>query len=119
MNKSDTRKITGLIAIIVLVHLSLPAQEKNDAINAFNASVELMKTDPVMAIELFEECIKICEQVGDSAFDIQYKAEQVLPGLYYQKASNLLTVDKKIEESLIVSRKTLQVAEKYNNEKAK
>jgi tetratricopeptide (TPR) repeat protein len=119
MNNYGKNKIAVLIALIVLVNFGLLAQEKIDAIKAFNASLELMKTDPVLAITSFENCIKICEQVGDSAFDIQYKAEQVLPGLYYQRASNLLTVDKNIEESLIASRKTLQVAEKYNNQKVK
>jgi tetratricopeptide (TPR) repeat protein len=117
MNKVGTRKIAGLIAVIALVHSGVIAQVKNDAINAFNASVDLMKIDPDAAIASFEDCIKICEQVGDSAFDIQYKAEQVLPGLYFQKASTLLTVDKKIEESLLVSKKTLQVASTYDNQK--
>jgi len=116
MNKAGTRKIAGLIAFTALVNCGLFAQEKNDAINAFNASVELMKIDPDAAIASFEDCIKICEQVGDSAFEIQFKAEQVLPGLYYQKAANLLTVDKKTDESLVVARKTLQVAEKYDNQ---
>ncbi|MBN1413876.1 MAG: hypothetical protein JW973_02145 [Bacteroidales bacterium] len=119
MNKYVTKKIAICIAMVVLVNFGLLAQEKNDAIRAFNASVEVMKTDPAAAIELFEDCIKTCEQVGDSAFEIQYKAEQVLPGLYYQKALNLLTEDKKIEESLTVAKKTLQVAEKYNNQKVK
>ena len=116
MNKAGTRKIAGIIAFTALVNCGLFAQEKNDAINAFNASVELMKIDPDAAIASFEDCIKICEQVGDSAFEIQFKAEQVLPGLYYQKAANLLTVDKKTDESLVAAKKTLQVAEKYDNQ---
>jgi tetratricopeptide (TPR) repeat protein len=119
MNKVGTGKIAGLIAILALIQFGLLAQEKNDAINAFNASVDLMKVDPDAAIASFEDCIKICQQVGDSAFEIQYKAEQVLPGLYLQKASNLLTVDKKTEEALFVAKKTLQVAEKYDNQKVK
>jgi tetratricopeptide (TPR) repeat protein len=117
MNRFGTGKIAGLFAFMVLMSSSLLAQEKNDAIKAFNTSIDLMKTNNDSAILSFEDCIKICEQVGDSAFEIQYKAEQVLPGLYYQKASNLLTVDKKIDEALFVSRKTLQVAEKYDNQK--
>lgn len=117
MKKYSKRIMAGLIAIAIGVNFGLFAQEKNDAIKAFNTSLELMKTDPETAILSFEDCIKICEQIGDSAFEIQYKAEQVLPGLYYQVASNLLTVDKKTEESLAASKKTIQVAEKYNNQK--
>jgi tetratricopeptide (TPR) repeat protein len=117
MNKVGTGKTAGLIAIMIWMSSGLVAQEKNDAIKAFNTSIELMKTNNDSAILSFEECIKICEQVGDSVFEIQYKAEQVLPGLYLQKASNLLTVDKKTEEALAVAKKTLQVAEKYDNPK--
>jgi len=117
MNRFGTGKIAGLITLTIWMSSGLLAQEKNDAIKAFNASAELMKTNNDSAIAAFEACIKICEQVGDSAFEIQNKAEQVLPGLYYQKAANLLTEDKKIEESLVVARKTLQIAEKYDNPK--
>jgi tetratricopeptide (TPR) repeat protein len=117
MIKFGTGKIVLLMAGISMLPFGLLAQEKNDAIKAFNVAVDLMKADNDSAIASFEDCIKICEQLGDSAFEIQYQAEQVLPGLYYQKAFNLLSVDKKIGESLLVSRKTLQVAEKYDNQK--
>jgi tetratricopeptide (TPR) repeat protein len=119
MKNYSIRKIAGLLMVFALLIQGLSAQVKNDAIAAFNASVELMKTNPSGSIPSFENCIKICEQVGDSAYDIQLKAEQVLPGLYLQKASNLLTIDKKVEESLVVAKQTLTVAEKYNNARVK
>jgi tetratricopeptide (TPR) repeat protein len=113
------KSITILVVIIAGVNIGLLAQEKNDAIKAFNESVELMKADPVSSIGSFENCIIICEQVGDSAEDIRQKAIQVLPGLYYQKSYDLLTNEKKVNESLIAARQTMSVAEKYNNTKVK
>jgi tetratricopeptide (TPR) repeat protein len=74
-----------------------------------------MKTDPVGAIESFENCIKVCEQVGDSANDIREKAVKVLPDLYYQKASDLLLVDKNVNASISASHKAMEVATKYND----
>ncbi len=74
-----------------------------------------MKTDPVSAIGAFENCINICEQVGDSASDIKAKAIKVLPDLYYQKASDLLLVDKNINESISASKKAMEVAKKYED----
>lgn len=109
------KRVACVAAVFFGVGLGLMAQEKNDAIKAFNAAVELMKTDAVGSIGSFENCIKICEQIGDSAYDIQVKVEQVLPGLYFQKANNLLTVDKKIDEAIAASKKTVEIAEKYNN----
>jgi tetratricopeptide (TPR) repeat protein len=119
MNTYSLKKVSFIVTAMVIMHAGLFAQVKNDAAKAFNTSIELMKADPDAAIASFEDCIKICEQVGDSAFDIQVQAEQVLPGLYYQKASNLLLVDKKVEESLAASKKTIQVAEKFDNQKVK
>jgi tetratricopeptide (TPR) repeat protein len=75
----------------------------------------MMKTDPVSAIEAFEKCIAVCEQVGDSANDIKAKAIKVLPDLYYQKASDLLLVDKKVNESISASKKAISVAKKYED----
>jgi tetratricopeptide (TPR) repeat protein len=115
MNLVAIKRVTGLLIIFAGLHVSLFAQEKNDAINAFNESVNLMKTDPVSAIGSFENCIKICEQVGDSANDIKSKAVKVLPDLYYQKASDLLLVDKKVNESISASRKAIEVAKKYDD----
>jgi tetratricopeptide (TPR) repeat protein len=115
MNLVAIKRIIGLLVIFAGLQVSLFAQGKNDAINAFNESVNLMKTDPVSAIGSFENCIKICEQVGDSASDIKAKAVKVLPDLYYQKASDLLLVDKKINESISSSKKALEVAKKYDD----
>jgi len=115
MNLVAIKRVTGLLLIFAGLHASLFAQDKNDAIKAFNESVDLMKTDPVSAIESFENCIKVCEQVGDSANDIKEKAVKVLPDLYYQKASDLLLVDKNINASIGASKKAMEVANKYND----
>jgi tetratricopeptide (TPR) repeat protein len=115
MNLVAIKRIIGLLIIFAGLQVSLFAQGKNDAINAFNESVNLMKTDPVSAIGSFENCIKVCEQVGDSANDIKARAIKVLPDLYYQKASDLLLVDKKVNESISASKKATEVAKKYND----
>jgi tetratricopeptide (TPR) repeat protein len=119
MNLSVIKKINTLFVLITFVCVGLFSQSKNDAINAFNQGVVMMKTDPESAIEPFENCIKICEQVGDSADEVKIKAVQVLPDLYFQKAYNLFSTDKKYQESLTASKIALGVAEKYDNQKTK
>jgi tetratricopeptide (TPR) repeat protein len=113
------KRIAGLVVVFTGLFTGLLAQEKNDAIKVFNEGVELMKANDVRAIETFENCIKICEQIGDSANDIKAKAIKVLPDLYFQKAFDLLTIDKNINESLKASKKTLEIAEKYGDTKTK
>ncbi len=117
MNGVVLKKIAVVILAFAGLHVNLQAQEKNEAIKAFNESVELMKADPVSAIGAFENCIRICEQVGDSANDVKEKAIKVLPDLYYQKASDLLLMDKKINESIQASKVALSVANKYDSPK--
>jgi tetratricopeptide (TPR) repeat protein len=119
MKLAYVKKIVGLIAFLAGFSTTLLAQEKNDAIKAFNEGVEFMKASDLRAIESFENCIRVCDQIGDSANDIKAKAIKVLPDLYFQKAFDLLTIDKKISESLKASKKTLEVADKYGDAKTK
>lgn len=115
MTKSAIKKITGFVLIAAGLSFGAYGQVRNDAIRAFNAGVGLMKTDVPGAIESFENCVVICEQIGDSAEDIRSKAIRVLPSLYFNHANNLLTEENKIEESIQASKKALEVAKKYNN----
>jgi tetratricopeptide (TPR) repeat protein len=119
MKLTDIKKFAGIVAVFAGISSGLIAQVKNDAINVFNQGVELMKVNDPKAIETFEKCIIVCDQIGDSAADIKAKAASVLPDLYYKKAYNLLTVDKKINESLAASKVTVKVAEKYGDTEAK
>jgi len=119
MRLAYVKKIIGITACVAGLSTALLGQEKNDAIKAFNEGVEFMKASDARAIESFESCIKICEQIGDSANDIKARAIKVLPDLYFQKAFDLLSIDRKIEESLKASKKTLEVAEKYGDTKTK
>jgi tetratricopeptide (TPR) repeat protein len=113
------RKFYALAVIPAIIVTGLSAQTKNDAINALNKASEMMKADPASAIEPFESCIKICDQVGDSAKDIKEEAVKRLPGLYYKKAYNIYKVDKKAQESLEVCKNGMNVADKYNNASTK
>lgn len=115
MKLACIKKMTGIFALCVIVSVSAFAQEKNDAINLFNQGVEQMKANDPKAVVTFEQCVTICEQIGDSAADIKAKAVSVIPGLYYKSAFNTLTVEKKIPEAIVAIKKTTAVAEKYND----
>ncbi len=115
MNSVNIKRIAGVFMLVSAMITGVMAQEKNDAINLFNQGVEQMKANDPKAVETFEKCVAICEQIGDSAADIKSKAIGVIPNLYYKKAFNLLTVDKNIPLAIGASKVTLKVAEKYND----
>jgi len=112
-------KLSAICTITLVANFSLMAQSKNDAINSYNAGRSLIQTNSQAAIDSFEFSLKICNQLGDSAADVKKNIIQVLPGQYYQVAFKLLSVDKKIPESLVAAKKALTVAEKYDNAKTK
>jgi len=115
MRLVNIRKIAGILILVLSLTYNLNAQDKNEAINLFNQGVEQMKANDPKALETFEQCVAICEQIGDSANDVKSKAITVIPDLYYKKAYNLLMTDKKVNESLQASKDALQVAEKYQD----
>jgi len=116
MNLVNTKRIAGIMfALVAAISMNVSAQEKNDAINLFNQGVEQMKVNDPNALETFEKCVAMCEQIGDSAADIKAKAATVIPDLYYKKAYNLLVTDKKVNESIQASKTTLKIAEKYDD----
>jgi tetratricopeptide (TPR) repeat protein len=117
MKLFDMKKNMGFVAGLLLLSAGLFAQEKNDVIKVFNEGVEFMKANDPRAIQSFETCIQLCEQMGDSANDIKAKAAKVLPDLYFQKAFDFLTVEKNIPEALRASKQTLAVARKYGDTK--
>jgi tetratricopeptide (TPR) repeat protein len=113
------KKIAGTIILFSGLTLGLFSQDKTEAIGLFNQGVEQMKANDPKALETFEKCVAICEQIGDSANDVKSRAISVIPDLYYKKAYNLLMTDKKVNESLLASKAALQVAEKYQDPNVK
>jgi tetratricopeptide (TPR) repeat protein len=113
------RRVTGILVLVSGLTLGVLAQDKTEAINLFNQGVEQMKANDPKALETFEKCVAICEQIGDSANDVKSKAISVIPDLHYKKAYNLLMTDKKVNEALQASKVALQVAEKYQDPNVK
>ncbi len=112
------KKLAVFVAITALFTWNLQAQSKNEAIEAYNQGAGLVNTDVKGAIGAFEKSIAISEQVGDSAADIREKSIAILPSLYYKIAYKYYT-DKNISAAISASKKTIDVSDKYNNDKTK
>ena len=80
-------------AVTVLTTFSgkyLLAQTKEDAGNAFNAALELSKTDMAGAVVKMQDVLKMCATVGKDADTLKMKVATVLPVWQYNVGNNLL-----------------------------
>jgi tetratricopeptide (TPR) repeat protein len=112
------KRILVLISLTLAMTISLSAQTKNDAVEAYNKGVDLMAADPASAIKAFEECIKISLQLGEEGEETMELAELQLPGLYYEVALKLFR-ERKIAEAVTSFETAVEVAEKYKDSEFK
>jgi len=110
-------------AITILTTFSaknLQAQTKDEAVVAFNSSLELSKTDMAGAVVKMQEVIKMCSTIGKDADTLKMKATTVLPVWQYNVGNNLLK-EKKYDLALPAFEKSNEFAIAYadNNIKVK
>jgi len=78
-----------IIALMIMISLAISsfAQTVDEAGAAFNQGLQFTKDlNYAEALKSFEQTIKICTQLGDDGMDLQLKAEQQLPGTYFNLA---------------------------------
>jgi tetratricopeptide (TPR) repeat protein len=116
--KNTLKKTWFVLALSVLAIAGVQGQTKADAIEAYNEGAQMISVDVNAAIEAFNRCLEICEQVGEEADDTKILVEGYMADLYYQSAMNLYR-DKKIEASIPAFEKALEAAVQYNDTKTK
>jgi tetratricopeptide (TPR) repeat protein len=102
-------------AIIILITFSgksLLAQTKEDAGNAFNAALELSKTDMAGAVVKMQEVLKMCATVGKDADSLKMKVAKVLP-VYQFNVGNSLKGEKKYDLAITAYEKSNDFAIAY------
>jgi tetratricopeptide (TPR) repeat protein len=109
-------------AITILTTFSgkfLSAQTtKEDAGNAFNAALELSKTDMAGAVIKMQDVLKMCAAVGPEADTLKMKVGTVLPVWQYNVGNNFLK-EKKYDLALPAFEKSNEFAIAYADENIK
>lgn len=108
-----------IIAFIVLTGFSfnLSAQTLDDAGAAFNAGIQFTKDlKYAEALASYEKTISICKQIGDEGMELQIKAEQQLPGTYFNVAKGLFDA-KNYTEAIPNFEKAAQYADQMGETK--
>ncbi len=96
----------------------LLAQTKEDAGTAFNAALELSKTDMAGAVIKMQEVQKMCVTVGVEADSLKMKVSKVLP-VFQFNAGNDLIKNKNYDQAAIAYEKSLAFAKLYSDERYK
>jgi tetratricopeptide (TPR) repeat protein len=112
-------KFSKIFALIALVTASnfLIAQTLDDAGAAFNAGIQFSKDlKYAEAAASYEQTINICKQVGDDGMELQIKAEQQLPGTYFNLAKSFFDA-KNYNEAIPNFEKALQYADQMGETK--
>jgi tetratricopeptide (TPR) repeat protein len=102
-------------AITILTTFSgkqLLAQTKEEAGNAFNAALELSKTDMAGAIAKVQDVLKMCATIGKEADSLKIKCTTVIPVWQYNVGNNFLK-DKNFDLALPAFEKSNDYAIAY------
>lgn len=116
------KEFKGRVLIIAFVIALAGITEKNfaqtltEAIEAFNAGAEALNAgESEEAIENLENCIEISEEVGPEADEHKFKAQELLPNLYYGLALDAYKA-KNLDEAIKGLEETIEVSKEYGDE---
>jgi len=90
------------------------AQTKEDAGNAFNAALELSKTDMAGAVVKMQDVLKMCSVVGKDADSLKMKVAKVLPAWQYNVGNSFLK-DKKYDQAITAFEKSNEFAVTFSD----
>jgi tetratricopeptide (TPR) repeat protein len=111
------KKLIFTLFIFIAFAFSLSAQTIDDAGAAFNEGIQFSKDAKYAeAAASYEKTISICKQIGDDAMDLQIKAEQQLPGTYFNLAKGLFDA-KQYNDAIPNFEKSAQYADQMGETK--
>jgi len=93
---------------------NLQAQTKEEAVLAFNSTLELSKTDMAGAVVKMQEVVKMCNAIGKEADTLKMKATTVIPVWQYNVGNNLKN-DKKFDLAMAAYEKSNEFAVAYGD----
>ncbi len=106
---------TLIVLVLFISSVSVFAQTKKDAVDAYNKGAALVNSDPAAAIEAFDKCVSISEQLDEEGEETINMAGKQLPLMHYKVASSNYK-KKDYKAAIEAFEQAKQSAEKYNNE---
>lgn len=104
-----------LLLFSLIISLNLSAQTMEEANSLYSQSRELVAEEKFKeAIEKLNECLKICEKIGEEADQLKQLVITGLPNVWYNYAKHLFD-DGKVNKAIEAYEKTLDIAAEYND----
>jgi tetratricopeptide (TPR) repeat protein len=92
----------------------MQAQDVNEAVNAYNAALQVMSTDPAGAVKSLNTCIDLCSKIGEPADSIKTAARSKFAETYYNLAINQAKA-KDLEGAVVNFKEAIKYAEETKN----
>ncbi len=115
MRTSWIKSMLALGIVLIFSAVNLTAQSLNEAGELFNKGIQLTSAEDYEgAIAAYEQCISMCDKLGDEGDDLKARAFAILPDLHY-RAGLALYRNKKVAESIPRLEKAAAVAKEYGD----
>jgi len=104
----------GLSIFLICLFIGGNAQDLNEAITKLKDGLSIINDDPQGALNILNECISLCDEIGPDAEETKMEAESRIPTCYYKLAYQSYK-DKNYEEALNGFVKTAEMADLYGD----
>lgn len=90
-----------VVALLFTAGVFVHAQENGmkEATETYNSGATVINDDPAKALEYFEKCLAMCDEIGEDADELRLKAERPIANLFYKVAMDQYS-EGKYEEAL-------------------
>lgn len=110
------KKIAGIF-LVSCITLAIFSQTIDDLHNTYTNGAQALKEENYNeAIDIFSDCLDMCEKIGTEADNYITKIEAIYPNLFYSSGMALYK-EKKMDEAIARFEEGINVAREYNDEK--
>ncbi len=113
-----SKKITAIIALLMVMTISVYGQTRNELVEIYNSALDLIDSDIKAAIEQMEKAIEMAEELGEEGMEVKDMAEVQLPGLYYDMSIGL-TREGETDAAIEGFENAIELADKYGDPETK
>ncbi len=107
------KRVLAMLTGLLIATGTLYSQTLTDVINEFNAGVESLNGQSYeTALTQFNNCLALCDLVGDEATDMKGQAQQQVVGAHYRQATTLMK-RKQYDQAIPFLENTVKFSEEY------
>lgn len=92
----------------------MQGQDVNEAVNAYNAALKVMTTDPAGAVKSLDSCVELCNKIGAPADSVKTAARSKFAETYYNLAINQAK-EKNLDAAIVNFKEAIKYGTETNN----